>query len=209
MKKVYCVVGAQNTGKSTFIRDLRARFPEMRQVGCDYRKKIAEAGLKINREGDIRSQRIILGALTEQLDLIAAEKDGTFLTDRSPVDCLVYTTYLFRHSPSAGVTQADLDEMFETARRYLGLCDGMIFLDLDDCGSVKVVDDRFRDTDAAYRVEIDSIFKEVFARLGRGVLKNRLVVSVKGGREERVAAFEQAVSSGADEAEGALRKWNG
>ena len=63
-KLVIGVIGTQNTGKSTFIKDILEKFKgtamEFQTVGCDYRKKIEERGLKINREGNLESQKITL-----------------------------------------------------------------------------------------------------------------------------------------------------
>ena len=48
-KLVIGVIGTQNTGKSTFIKDILEKFKrtemEFKTVGCDYRKKIEERGL--------------------------------------------------------------------------------------------------------------------------------------------------------------------
>lgn len=48
-KLVVGVIGTQNTGKSTFIKDILEKFKgtemEFKTVGCDYRKKIEERGL--------------------------------------------------------------------------------------------------------------------------------------------------------------------
>ena len=70
------VVGTQNTGKSTFIQDVRNatayRANESNRfvtVGVDYRKKIADLGLQINRNGNIESQNIIFDCLVgESID---------------------------------------------------------------------------------------------------------------------------------------------
>lgn len=56
-KFVVGVIGTQNTGKSTFINDLISKFQHSHSqfitVGCDYRKKVEEAGLQINRNGNL------------------------------------------------------------------------------------------------------------------------------------------------------------
>ena len=48
-KFIVGVIGTQNTGKSTFIKDILEKFKgtemEFKTVGCDYRKKIEERGL--------------------------------------------------------------------------------------------------------------------------------------------------------------------
>ena len=165
-KFVVGVIGTQNTGKSTFIQDIIEKFKgtsnEFHTVGCDYREKIRKAGLQINRDGNLEAQKIILDTLVEQLDIIKRMPDGNYVTDRSPIDAYVYTVYLYRHKPELGITQADLDEMLEKVKGSIGGYDRIVYIDLDNCPNVVVVDDTFRDTNLEYREEIDRLFKETF-----------------------------------------------
>lgn len=85
--------------------------------------------------------------------------NGNYITDRSPIDAFAYTTYLFRHNPELGITQSDLDDMLEKVKSSIAIYDKIIFIDLKNCDNVEVVDDKFRDTNLEYRMEIDSIFK--------------------------------------------------
>ena len=79
-KFIVGVIGTQNTGKSTFIKDIISKYQDtdsqFQTVGCDYRKKIEEAGLQINRNGNLRCQNIICDTLIEQLDIIKGMGDG-------------------------------------------------------------------------------------------------------------------------------------
>lgn len=189
------VIGTQNTGKSTFIKDILEKFKgttmEFHTVGCDYRKKIEERGLKINREGNLESQQIIFDTLVEQLDLIDKMPDGCYLTDRSPIDAYVYTRYLKAHNPDLGITEDDLQNMFNKLCCEIGRYDKIVFLDLDKCGNVVVVDDKFRDTNLEYRREIDWLFKDTLLKLVlSGVLPvNKVSDSVYGTRDERLSKF--------------------
>lgn len=158
-------------------------------VGCDYRKKIEEAGLQINRNGNLKCQQIICDTLIEQLDIIKSMPNGNYITDRSPIDAYAYSVYLMRHSPDSGVTQRDLDEMLIKVCKSITAYDKIIYIDLANCENVKVVDDQFRDTNLEYRTEIDSIFKETFALIGDDILHDRLCSSINGNRNERVEKF--------------------
>lgn len=158
-------------------------------VGCDYRKKIADAGLSINRNGDLRSQKIIFNTLVEQLDMISQLSSGNYVTDRSPIDAYVYTTYLFKHRPELKIAQADLDTMFNDMTSAVRAYDRIVFLDLDNCSDVEIVDDKFRDTDVSYRIEIDQLFKEAFKKLGKDFICEKLNTKIKGSREERLEMF--------------------
>ena len=192
-KFVVGVIGTQNTGKSTFIRDLIVKYKgtenEFKTVGCDYRKKIEEAGLSINRKGNLEAQKIILDTLVEQVDIIRGMPSGNYVTDRTPIDAYVYTEYLFKHNPELGITQADLDAMMDKVRQSMSGYDLIVFIDLDDCGNVEVVDDTFRDTNLDYRSEIDMLFKETLVKL-RSEVFGKLDTCINGSRMARVDLFE-------------------
>ena len=200
-KLVVGVIGTQNTGKSTFIKDILAKFKgtamEFQTVGCDYRKKIEERGLKINREGNLESQKIIFDTLVEQLDIIDKMPDGCYLTDRSPIDAYVYTKYLKAHNPGLGIAEDDLQSMFSRLCCEIGRYDKIVFLDLDKCGNVVVVDDKFRDTNLEYRQEIDWLFKDTLLKLVlSGVLPvNKVSDSVYGTRDERLSKFIELIEA--------------
>lgn len=192
-KFVVGVIGTQNTGKSTFINDLIEKYNgtdnEFKTVGCDYRKKIEEAGLSINRKGNLEAQKIILDTLVEQVDIIRGMSEGNYVTDRTPIDAYVYTEYLFKHNPELGITQNDLDEMMAKVKQSMSGYDLIVFIDLDDCGNVEVVDDTFRDTNLEYRSEIDRLFKETLVKL-RGEIFGKLDTCINGSRMARLDLFE-------------------
>lgn len=126
--------------------------------------------------------------LLEQLDIISKSTDGNYIMDRTPIDAYVYTFYLYVYKPELGITAEDMDEMFEMVRSSVSKYDKLIYFDLDKCGNVKVVDDRFRDTDIEYRKKIDEIFRMVLCSL-RNELEGRLVSDICGDRKERVDGF--------------------
>lgn len=70
-KFIIAVCGTQNTGKSTFVKDLIAYYENNMLVmpfktnNVDYRQKIESAGLKINRDGNLESQKIIFDCLLD------------------------------------------------------------------------------------------------------------------------------------------------
>ena len=195
------VIGTQNTGKSTFIKDILERFKgtamEFKTVGCDYRKKIEERGLKINRNGNLESQKIIFNTLVEQLDIINGMPNGCYLTDRTPIDAYVYTKYLKEHKPESGITDDDLEAMFSKLCCEIGRYDKIVFLDLDRCCNVVVVDDKFRDTNLEYRREIDWLFKDTLLKLVlSGVLPaSKVSDSISGTRDERIGKFIELIDA--------------
>lgn len=191
------VCGTQNVGKSTFIVDLLDRFrgtsQEFVQVGCDYRDRIQQLGLRINRDGDLESQRAIMDCLLQQAEELKSREKGNFVSDRTPIDALVYTLWLKENRPNLGITKDDIEAMRQQVLRSIDAYDAIVFLDLDRCGSVQVVDDQFRDTDLDYRFHIDCDFKRAFPRLDLTFGDGRLTKAVYGTREERIQRFVEKV----------------
>ena len=144
---------------------------------------------KVNGKAEALNWEVFRDTLIEQLEIIKGMGDGNYITDRSPIDAYAYTVYLYRHNPELGIKQSDLDEMLDKVRESIKTYDKIIYIDVDNCDNVQVVDDRFRDTNLEYRNEVDSIFKETFNLLGEDVMKNRLVSEIMGSREERVNMF--------------------
>jgi ribA/ribD-fused uncharacterized protein len=107
----------------------------------------------------------------------------------------VYTVYLWRHG-LADIKQEDINAMFDKLCAEIGRYDKIVFLDLDNCGNVEVVDDKFRDTNLEYRKEIDQIFKGLLDILERnGVLSGKVERGISGTREERVEKFIDLVGA--------------
>ena len=192
-KYAIAVIGTQNTGKSSFIKDLIRYYENNTLVHpfvtseIDYRKKIEQEGLSINQKGNLKCQKIIFDTLTEQL--VKAINDDSvlnFVSDRSPIDAYVYTVWLKENNPDSGITDNDLEIMFDKLMRFIHLYDDIIFIDLDRCDNVKVVDDKFRDTDPKFRKEIDKIFKKTILSLHLSGKVNSIIF---GSREERIEEF--------------------
>lgn len=194
-KFIVAAVGTANTGKTTFKKDVIARFESLPEYDpfttneIDYREKIKAEGLQINRNGNLRSQKIIFDCLADSV--IQAVKDPNvtnFISDRSVIDAYVYTKYLMEHNPESGITQEDLDEMRSRMEHLVRLYDKIVLFRMKDCREIAVVDDQFRDTDLTFRTEIDGIFSDVVMDLHYKGLCS-YTRSIVGSREERVDSF--------------------
>lgn len=192
-KFLCAVIGSQNTGKSTFIKDIidkyqnNSIFEPFVTDPVDYRKIIEERNLTINREGNLESQRIIFDCLSDQA--IRAIRNPDFknvIFDRCPLDSLVYTMYLF-DSHKGGVTQPDIDQMIVEMKRFIRLYDAVCYIPLDMCDDITVVDDKFRDTDLEYRQYVDKLFKKAIESLED--IDADKIVEIYGNRQERVSMF--------------------
>lgn len=76
--------------------------------------------------------------------------------------------------------------MFEKLKRCMPMYDHIIYIALDDCKDIEVVDDKFRDTDLEYRKEIDKLFRETIAKLRSLVAIEQ---DINGSRQERLKKF--------------------
>ena len=195
-KYLVTVIGSQNTGKSTFISDIIKKY-ENNSIyepfvtdKCDYRKVIEEKNLSINREGNIESQRIIFNCLADQvINSIRNPLYKNVIFDRSPIDALVYTMYLYDQHK---VTKEDIKQMSYEMNKYSSLYDTIIYIPLSKCEDIKVVDDKFRDTDLEYRRYVDMLFQKALVFLDRDTYGK--VIEIYGTREERVERFYKDLS---------------
>ena len=76
--------------------------------------------------------------------------------------------------------------MWQQVVKFSKLYTRILYIPLCFCEDVKVVDDRFRDTNSEYRSQIDRIFAAEFLSLSRN--GSRMDV-IYGSREERVKRF--------------------
>lgn len=174
------VIGTQNVGKSTFVRDFLKELEVFSSPTIDYRGIVLSRGLKLNREGNAYSQNVLFNFILKDTLNYAAQSINTIL-DRSIIDAHVYTIWLYRNrKENSGVTIQDIENQFSVIVENIGKYDRIFYIPLDKCDDIEIEDDKFRDTDPQYRKEVDEIFKEVINKL------NLNVVKIFGTREERI-----------------------
>ena len=185
------VIGSQNTGKSSFIKDFITTSSKFGLSApfvtdeCDYRKIIEEKKLNINREGNLESQRVIFDCLSQQvINSIRNPDFKNVIFDRSPIDALVYTIYLHHQGK---VAKEAIDQMKYEVSKFVQLYDAIIYIPLSCCENVKVVDDKFRDTDPEYRRYVDKLFSDVLNELYIG--EDGKLIEIYGNRQERLEMF--------------------
>lgn len=179
------VTGPQNTGKSTFIRDLAEAFPGFKVPTETYRDVIRKHNLSINQLTSTESQRLIRDFIANQV----ASAEGDTLFDRCLLDNYIYTLCGYERG---GVSKEFLEEsralLYGTAR------DIDLYLFIPSALSIPLVDDDLRDIDPGYVDTVNRLFIETLFSLVR---EHSVKVHVVGGtREERVrnarAYLEQA-----------------
>lgn len=196
-KIIVGVFGTQNVGKTTFVNDVIKDGGGWTLFGNNYRDVIRESGLKINRDGDEESQKTIHGILMR--NILDALNDGDansrFIMDRTPVDSYAYTEYL--HGKGKGdVSSETVANMKSDVEMSFGMYDCLLYIPLGMCGDIKVVDDRFRDTNLEYRAEIDGIMGKMFSHLSEFAAKmgwSVMMRKVYGTRERRIEMFREII----------------
>ncbi len=145
------VIGTQNSGKSTLIKEFLKVWPMYKTPEKTYRDIIKERKIKNNKEGDSESQKIILNAL---IDEVQQAKGDFLIFDRCVIDNIAYTLWLNAHDKVSN--SFVLDTKF-LALQTLKLFDIIFYLPLHSSIPLKEKDQR--DPDPVFREEIDNIFR--------------------------------------------------
>ena len=177
------IIGAQNTGKSTFIADLIATFPVYSTPKQTYRELVRAEHLPINQETSTESQKAIRDFLYAQL------KDNTeehVFFDRTVIDNFVYTALAVER----GTVKKEL--LLETKKlmfESLSLLDRLFFI--PTAVSIKLAPDQLRDIDTNF---IDSANHRFIATLFEIARISPIAIDVIAGtREERVKVVKQII----------------
>lgn len=140
-----CISGAQSTGKTTLVNSLKDKLEDFKFV-TNITRSLKEKGFKINEDGDDSTQLNIQKIHTENLKL-----DGNVVYDRSLLDGLVYTHYLFLNGKVSEETLKKVKKLFESSfYKYDLFC--YIKPEFD------IVEDNVRSTDVLFRNTIVHLF---------------------------------------------------
>ena len=137
------VIGAQCTGKSTYISDFLENWKMYKK--CEkprYSDLIKEKNIGINENGNEESQKIILNSLCDQI--MYTPKDDNVIFDRSVLDNLVHTLWLNANNK---VSDAFVKESITIVKETLTFYDILFFMPITKYSPVpfdlqrKLVDD--------------------------------------------------------------------
>jgi hypothetical protein len=174
MKKIY-LVGAQGTGKTTILDELRKA-----KLNCDFisevtRKFNSEYGISINKESTNTTQLLIFNKYLELFLL-----KNNFISDRSLIDVLAYTSYFVHLNENSNKIEKvdkwllrELDIIFREIKNKI---EGTYFYFPIEFAVKK---DDFRSEDEEYRKQIDNLIL--------GCLAHYRIpyIEVRGSIEER------------------------
>jgi predicted ATPase len=172
------IVGAQNTGKSTFLKDLLKEFPNYTTPKETYRDLVVAKGLRINQETSDESQRAIRDFLYAQLE---ENSLNDVFFDRSVIDNYIYTVLAYERGAASKELVEETHTMMLASYDYL---DRLFFI--PTAVSVRLTDDQLRDIDTKF---IDLVNHRFIATLLEASHKSNIAIDVIAGtRAERVAA---------------------
>jgi hypothetical protein len=203
--KIGCI-GTQNTGKTTFIKDLITTYPQFTTPNKTYRDVIRKYGLKINQNATIAHQWIIF---CNVLETVNKRYSKSVVFDRTPFDAYIYTLYaagkpdgleemrelavqplekldMIFMFPIAGKLDG-LKEMRELAVQSLEKLDMIFMFPIAGNEHIPLKADGLRDIDENYRETINALFLRELALAAARTDKLPPIYNVTGVRHDRIA----------------------
>ena len=154
------LIGAHCVGKSTLIDNFIKQWPMYKKPQKTYRDIIKEQQIKLNKDGDPNSQKAILNALIDETQLASTSDDKFVIFDRCPIDNIAYT--LWHHvKETKGFTTDFVMECKTIAALSLKHIDVIFYVPARP--EIPIVSREGRESDPAFREEIDNIFDAMIA----------------------------------------------
>jgi nicotinamide riboside kinase len=172
------ISGAQSTGKTTLQDALlkEAAFKDYQRVN-EVTRRVKSYGLPINEEGTDVTQRLIM-----QEHIVNIFLYDKFIADRSALDGVVYTAYLYK---AGKVFKETLDFAEKVFERVQPLYDIQYFI----MPEFEIENDGVRSVNVEFRDNIQSLFEEYVDRY------NLTVVSLSGTVQDRVKQVLMTVNN--------------
>lgn len=142
------ITGAHSTGKTTLLNALRSEEKFKNYAICDeVTRQVLALGIPINEKGNDSTQRLIMNQHIVNLSLY-----NDMLTDRTALDGLVYTTWLFNNNKIERKTLEYAQQVYNAIwYKY----DIIFYTPIE----FDVVDDGVRSVNPTFRKEIGSLFE--------------------------------------------------
>lgn len=148
------IAGAHSVGKTTLLNALRSEpcFKEY-QICDEVTRQVRALGVDINEAGTDTTQRLIM---MKHLENVFLNKD--MITDRTALDCLVYTRYLWRNQRVTTETMNHINNMFG---KMWHMYDVVFYIQPE----FEIVADGVRSVDNIFRDNICTEFNSAIAEL--------------------------------------------
>jgi len=163
------ITGAQSVGKTTLLNALRSEKLFKNYVVCDeVTRRVKSYGLPINEDGTDITQRLIMNE-----HIVNVFMYSNMLTDRTALDGLVYSLYLYKNNKITANTLKYVRQVYYAVRDSY---DYVFYIEPE----FEIVDDGVRSNNKQFRDEIAELFESV-------IEKERLNLHrVKGSVRDRV-----------------------
>ena len=147
------ITGAQSVGKTTLLNALRSEKLFKDYVICDeVTRRVKSYGLPLNEEGTDITQRLIMNE-----HIVNVFMNGNMLTDRTALDGLVYSTYLYKNNKiSLNTLKYVKDVFYKVWQSY----NCVFYIEPE----FEIVDDGVRSNNKQFRDEIAELFETVIEK---------------------------------------------
>lgn len=147
------ITGAQSVGKTTLLNALRSEKHFTGYTVCDeVTRRVKSYGLPINEEGTDVTQRLIMNEHIYNVFMF-----DKMITDRTALDGLVYSTYLYKHNQISISTMRHVKEVFH---KVWDKYDHVFYIEPE----FDIVDDGTRSIDVQFRDEIADLFESTIEK---------------------------------------------
>lgn len=173
------ITGAQSVGKTTLLNALRSEKLFHGYAICDeVTRRVKSYGLPINEGGTDTTQRLVM-----QEHIVNVFMHEDMVTDRTALDGLVYSTYLYKHGKISQNTLQYVTEIFD---KLWSQYDHVFYIEPE----FDIVDDGTRSVDVGFRDEIADLFeitiekKKLSMHRVKGSVRNRVtsIMDILEGR---------------------------
>ena len=147
------ITGAQSVGKTTLLNALRSEKLFERYAICDeVTRRVKSYGLPINEEGTDITQRLIMNE-----HIVNVYMNSNMLTDRTALDGLVYSTYMYKNNKiSLNTLKYVKDVFYKVWQSY----NCVFYIEPE----FEIVDDGVRSNNKQFRDEIAELFETVIEK---------------------------------------------
>ncbi len=149
-------IGAQNSGKSTLVEEFIKEWPMYKKPEKTYRDIIKDKDLKLNKEGDKRSQKAILDALIEEAQTACTSEEKFLVFDRCVIDNMAYTLWHYAKG-TEGFTEEFVIDSKTLAALSLKYFDVVFYVPVRY--EIQLAARENRDIDPVFVDEIDNIYR--------------------------------------------------
>ena len=174
MKIGFC--GTMSVGKTTLVNELKT-FPEFKDYTfrTERSKYLRDLGIPLNTDSTLKGQTIFLAERAAEL------LQENIITDRTVIDVMAFT------SLADSIDFNELEDFENLAANFIEDYDYIFYVSPE---GVDIEDNGVRETNAEYRDLVDLSINKF---LDRYSWKIKNLVRLKGGTEERIELFKEAL----------------